>query len=49
MFIHESGPYNGTTIFFLHGNGADGRMWNTHMQALSDDHCLAPGKENRKQ
>jgi pimeloyl-ACP methyl ester carboxylesterase len=42
MFIHESGPLGRPTIVFLHGNGANGGMWKSHMQVLSDYHCLAP-------
>lgn len=51
MFIHESGTPGKPTIVFLHGNGANGTMWKTHMAQLGDYHCLAPdfpgfGKSN---
>jgi pimeloyl-ACP methyl ester carboxylesterase len=42
MFIHESGSVGRPTIVFLHGNGANGSMWKTHMARLADYHCLAP-------
>lgn len=42
MYIHESGSYGKPTIVFLHGNGANGNMWKSHMEQLSDFHCLAP-------
>jgi pimeloyl-ACP methyl ester carboxylesterase len=42
MFIHESGSPERQTIVFLHGNGANGSMWKTHMAQLSDYHCFAP-------
>lgn len=42
MFIHESGIIDRPTIVFLHGNGANGAMWKTHMERLTDYHCLAP-------
>ena len=42
MFIHESGSLGRPTIVFLHGNGAIGGMWKSHMEVLADYHCLAP-------
>src|SRR5690349_13594249 len=42
MFVHESGSADRPTIIFLHGNGANGTMWKTHMERLVDYHCLAP-------
>lgn len=42
MFVHESGTIGNPTIVFLHGNGANGSMWKTHMDRLGDYHCLAP-------
>jgi pimeloyl-ACP methyl ester carboxylesterase len=42
MFIHESGSLGNPTIVFLHGNGANGSMWQTHMEVLTEFHCLAP-------
>jgi pimeloyl-ACP methyl ester carboxylesterase len=42
MFIHESGSPERQTIVFLHGNGANGSMWKTHMAQMADYHCLAP-------
>ena len=42
MFIHESGSPGSPAIVFLHGNGANGTMWKTHMEQLADFHCLAP-------
>jgi len=42
MFVHESGSFDSPTIVFLHGNGTNGRMWKTHMEQLSEYHCLAP-------
>lgn len=42
MYIHESGSLGRPTIVFLHGNGANGRMWKSHMEQLADFHCLAP-------
>lgn len=42
MFIHESGALGKPTIVFLHGNGANGSMWKSHMEDLADFHCLAP-------
>ena len=42
MFIHESGSLGRPTIVFLHGNGANGSMWKSHMEQLADFHCLAP-------
>jgi pimeloyl-ACP methyl ester carboxylesterase len=42
MFVHESGSLEGPTIVFLHGNGANGSMWKSHMEQLADFHCLAP-------
>jgi pimeloyl-ACP methyl ester carboxylesterase len=42
MFIHESGTLGRATIVFLHGNGANGSMWRSHMEVLADYHCLAP-------
>lgn len=34
--------HSNSTIVFLHGNGANGTMWKTHMDQLSEFHCLAP-------
>lgn len=42
MFIHESGSLQSRAIVFLHGNGANGGMWKSHMEQLADFHCLAP-------
>jgi pimeloyl-ACP methyl ester carboxylesterase len=42
MFVHESGSPGSPAIVFLHGNGANGTMWKTHMEQLADFHCLAP-------
>jgi pimeloyl-ACP methyl ester carboxylesterase len=42
MFVHESGPAESPSIVFLHGNGANGAMWKTHMDQLTGYHCLAP-------
>lgn len=42
MFTHESGSLGRPTIVFLHGNGANGSMWKSHMEMLADYHCLAP-------
>ncbi|MGW8222857.1 MAG: alpha/beta fold hydrolase [Syntrophobacteria bacterium] len=42
MFVHESGSLEGPSIVFLHGNGANGSMWKSHMERLADFHCLAP-------
>ncbi len=42
MFIHESGTNTNPTIIFLHGDGANGAMWEKLMEQLSDYHCLAP-------
>jgi pimeloyl-ACP methyl ester carboxylesterase len=43
MFVHESGSLERPTIVFLQGNGANGSMWKSHMEQLTDFHCLAPG------
>lgn len=42
MYIHESGAPGSPAIVFLHGNGASGAMWKSHMDHLTDYHCLAP-------
>lgn len=42
MFVHESGSTGSPTIVFLHGNGANGDMWQSHMDRLADYYCLAP-------
>jgi len=42
LHIEESGPVEGPTIVFLHGNGNSGRMWAGHMDHFSSYHCLAP-------
>jgi pimeloyl-ACP methyl ester carboxylesterase len=36
MFFHESGTIGRPTIVFLHGNGANGTMWKTHMERLTE-------------
>jgi pimeloyl-ACP methyl ester carboxylesterase len=42
MYLHESGSDKPSTIFFLHGAGGSGWMWQQQMNALNDYHCLAP-------
>jgi pimeloyl-ACP methyl ester carboxylesterase len=42
MFVHESGTVGRPTIVFLHSIGANGIMWNTHMDKLADYHYLVP-------
>lgn len=52
MYIWESGPIDGSTIIFLHGNGTSGAMWKDHMSYFGRQyHCIAPdfpgyGKSN---
>ncbi|UCG82396.1 MAG: alpha/beta hydrolase [Dehalococcoidia bacterium] len=41
--IHESGEVRNPMIVFLHGVGASGLMWESHLNALSlNYHCIAP-------
>jgi pimeloyl-ACP methyl ester carboxylesterase len=42
MYVHEGGPVQGPVVLFLHGEGANGTMWNHHANRLKDHHCLAP-------
>ena len=42
MFVHETGMPGTPAIVFLHGNGASGTMWNSHMGQLAEYHCVAP-------
>lgn len=42
MYIHESGPSEGPPVIFLHSHFSNGTMWNTHMAALINQHCVAP-------
>ena len=42
LFVRESGSPGSPAIVFLHGVGLSGRMWDSHMAALSGYHCLAP-------
>lgn len=53
MYVHEAGSRGSPAVVFLHGAGASGRMWATHMVRLADRfYCLAPdlpgfGQSNR--
>jgi pimeloyl-ACP methyl ester carboxylesterase len=43
LYVHEAGTPGAPAVVFLHGAGASGRMWQAHMDRLSDRfHCLAP-------
>ena len=42
MHVREGGRVGAPTIVFLHGNGANGNMWDRHFEKCSDYHCLAP-------
>lgn len=42
LYVRESGSPGSPAIVFLHGVGLSGRMWDSHMAALSGYHCLAP-------
>jgi pimeloyl-ACP methyl ester carboxylesterase len=42
MYVHESGSSGQPAIVFLHGNGANGTMWQPHVERLAGYHCLAP-------
>lgn len=40
--VRQSGKKANPAIVFLHGVGASGLMWQSHMEALQGYHCLAP-------
>ena len=42
LYLHESGKKQNPVIIFLHGVGASGLMWESHMRALSNYYCIAP-------
>ena len=42
LAVRESGPPTAPTVVFLHGVGNTGAMWQGHVEALPDFHCLAP-------
>lgn len=42
LYLHESGNKQNPAIMFLHGVGASGLMWESHMKALQNYYCLAP-------
>ncbi len=42
LYVREAGPANAPSILFLHGGGAGGWMWRTHVTLLGDYHCLVP-------
>lgn len=42
LHLHESGKKQNPVIIFLHGVGASGLMWESHMRALSNYYCIAP-------
>ncbi len=42
LHVLESGAPAAPAVFFLHGAGVSGRMWNAHMARLRDYHCLVP-------
>jgi pimeloyl-ACP methyl ester carboxylesterase len=42
MYVHETGSADQPAIVFLHGNGANGLMWKTHLERLTTYHCFAP-------
>jgi pimeloyl-ACP methyl ester carboxylesterase len=42
MYVHEIGPEGGQPVIFIHGIGANGAIWKSHMASLANYHCLAP-------
>jgi len=42
LFSRETGAGHAPAIIFLHGGGIGGWMWQEHMAALREFHCLAP-------
>jgi pimeloyl-ACP methyl ester carboxylesterase len=42
LYVKEVGKNNRETIVFLHAGMSSGWMWNKHLEALNDYHCLVP-------
>ena len=42
LYFKETGENNDETIVFLHAGMSSGWMWNKHLEALNNYHCLVP-------